>query len=86
MTLELDLPPEVLQALGDDPAREATEALLLHLVHTGRVTLAWAGERLGMDRWQAVEWYTGNGYPYPNLTEDEFEGDISHAAKRLAGS
>lgn len=86
MMLKLDLPPEVAKMLGSDPEQEALEALLLHLVHQGRVTLAWAGERLGMNRWQAMEWYTAQGYPYPNLTAEELEHDINHAKSRLAGA
>jgi hypothetical protein len=42
------LPPEVIEALGTDPQREALEALLLRLVQQGKLTLAKAGEQLGM--------------------------------------
>jgi predicted HTH domain antitoxin len=86
MTLSLELPPEVIEALGVDPQREALEALLLRLVQQGKLTLARAGEQLGMNRWQALEWYTSQGFPYPNYTVEDLEHDIQHARSRLARS
>jgi hypothetical protein len=44
---ELRVPEEVLAALGDEPEREALEALLLHLIRADRVSVAWAGEKPG---------------------------------------
>jgi hypothetical protein len=82
MTLKLDLPAEVVEVLGPDPEKEALEALLLHLVHQRRVTLAWAGERLGLDRWQVIAWYTSHGFAYPDYTEEDLEHDIRRARSR----
>lgn len=45
----LRIPEEVVAALGEDPEREALEALLLHLIRTDRTSVAWAGEKLGLD-------------------------------------
>lgn len=79
-SVELNIPEDVAKALGENPDREALEAILLHLIRSERVSVAWAGERLGLDRWQSIEWYTSHGYDYPGYTEREFEEDLQHAA------
>jgi hypothetical protein len=78
---ELRVPKEVVAELGDDPEREALEALLLHLIRTDRVSVAWAGERLGLDRQEAIRWYTSHGYPYPDPSEEDLEEDFRHAER-----
>lgn len=78
---ELRVPKEVVAELGDDPEREALEALLLHLIRTDRVSVAWAGERLGLDRQGAIRWYTSHGYPYPDPSEEDLEEDFRHAER-----
>ncbi len=83
---ELRVPEEVVAALGDEPEREALEALLLHLVREDKVSVAWAGKRLGLDRQEAIRWYTSHGYPFPDYTEDDLEEDARYAegfAKRF---
>lgn len=77
----LRVPEEVVAVLGDDPEREALEALLLHLIRTDRVSVAWAGKRLGLGRQEAVRWYTSHGFPFPDLTPEEFEEELRHAEK-----
>lgn len=77
----LRVPEEVVAALGDDPEREALEALLLHLIRTDKVSVAWAGERLGLDRREAVRWYTSCGYHFPDYTEEDLEEDALFAEK-----
>ena len=80
MTLQLDLPDEVLALLGDEPQREALEGVLLHLVQKQHLTVAKAGSLLGLDRREAVAWYTSHGYPYPNYSVDDFlKHDLAHA-------
>jgi hypothetical protein len=78
---ELRVSEEVLAALGEDPEREALEALLLHLIRVDRVSVAWAGERLGLDRREAIRWYTSHGYPFPDYTEEDFEEDARYAER-----
>lgn len=78
---ELRVPEEVVAALGDDPEREALEALLLHLIRTDKVSVAWAGERLGLDRREAIRWYTSHGYPFPDYTEEDLEADARYAER-----
>ena len=84
MNLKIELPEEVVALLGDDPEREALEALLLHLIRTDRVSVAWAGKRLGLDRQEAVRWYTSHGYPYPDITPEEFDEELRYV-ERLTG-
>lgn len=80
MTLQLELPDEVLSLLGDEPQREALEGVLLHLVQQQQLTVAKAGQLLGLERREAIIWYTSHGYHYPNYTEEDFtRNDLAHA-------
>lgn len=76
--MDLHIPDDVARVLGKNPDREALEAILLHLIRSGRVSVAWAGSRLGLDRWQSIDWYTSHGYSYPDYTEAELEEDLQH--------
>ncbi|MBA2758331.1 MAG: hypothetical protein H0U38_01440 [Chloroflexia bacterium] len=38
--MELNIPEDVAEALGENPDREALEAILLHLVRSGRVSVS----------------------------------------------
>lgn len=78
---ELRVPEEVLVALGDEPEQEALEALLLHLVRADRVSVAWAGKKLGLDRREAIRWYTSHGYTFPDYTEKDLEEDARYAER-----
>lgn len=77
----LRVPEEVmaeLRTLGDDPEREALEALLLYLIRGDRISVARAGEILGLDRQEAVRWHDSHGYGLP-------EGGASEAPRPPAG-
>ena len=76
---ELRVPEEVVAALGDEPEQEVLEALLLHLIREEKVSVAWAGERLGLGRQETIRWYTSHGYPFPDITPEEFDEEIRHA-------
>lgn len=76
---ELRVPEEVISALGEDPEREALEALLLHLIREEKVSVAWAGEKLGLGRQEAIRWYISHGYPFPDITPEELEEELRHA-------
>ena len=78
---ELRVPEEVVAALGDEPEQEALEALLLHLIREEKVSVAWAGERLGFGRQGAIRWYTSHGYPFPDITPEEFDKELRHAER-----
>ncbi len=78
---QLRVPEEVVTALGDDPERKALEALLLYLILTEKVSVAWAGKRLGLDRQDAIRWYTSHGYPFPDYAEQDLEEDFRHAER-----
>lgn len=79
--VELKIPEEVARVLGEDPDREALEALLLHLIRADRVSVAWAGRVLGLDRWESIEWYTSHGYHYPDLTPEELDEELRRAER-----
>jgi predicted HTH domain antitoxin len=79
MAIQLDLPQEIVDAVGSELEREVLEGLLLKLVSEGRMSLGRAGQLLGMTRWEAIQWYTGHGLPYPNLNEEELKDELRHA-------
>ncbi len=66
MSMNLQLPDEVVEALGADPEREALEGVLLLLVGEERMSLERAGEILGfVDREEAARWYAERSLPRP---------------------
>jgi len=83
MTLQLDLPQEVHKLLGPKPEREALAALLLHLIRQDKLTVARAGELLGLDRWEAIDWYNAQGYQYPDYSHEELAHDLRVARDDL---
>ena len=79
--MKLTLPDEVLGALGSKPEREVLEGVLLLLVSEGKMSVARAGEILGLEgRISAIRWYTGHGLPYPDLSEEDFADDLKYAS------
>lgn len=81
MSMKLELPEEVIEALGPEPEREALEAILLFLVSEDRMSVARAGEILGLDRLSAIRWYTSHGFYYPDLSGEDLTEDLRHARK-----
>lgn len=79
--LKLEVPEEVAGLLGEEPEWKAFEALLLYLVQADRVSVAWAGEKLGMGREETVRWYTSHGYPYPDYSEEDLDEDFRHVER-----
>ena len=82
MSISLDLPDEIVEALGPEPERAALEAVLLFLVGEDRMSVARAGGILGLDRLSAIRWYTDHGFFYPDLSAEELDEDIRHAEGR----
>ena len=79
MDLHLQLPDEVVKALGPEPEREAFEAVLLFLIAENKMSVARVGKILGLDRLGAVRWYTGHGFPYPDLDEEDLAEELRYA-------
>ncbi len=81
MDMRVELPAEVVEALGPEPKREVLEGVLLLLVSEGKMSVARAGEILGLKgRVSAIRWYTGHGLPYPDLSEEDFADDLEYAS------
>jgi hypothetical protein len=81
MNLKVELPTEVVDALGPEPEREVIEGVLLLLVSEGKMSVARAGEILGLrGRISAIRWYTGHGLPYPDLSEEDVADDLKYAS------
>jgi len=79
--MNLELPEEVVEALGPEPERAALEAVLLFLISEDRMSVARAGEILGLDRAPAIRWYASHGYYYPDLSEEDLAEELRHARK-----
>lgn len=81
MDVRVELPAEVVEALGPEPGREVLEGVLLLLVSEGKMSAARAGEILGLEgRLSAIRWYTGYGLPYPDLSEEDLADDLKYAS------
>lgn len=81
MDVRVELPSEVIEALEPEPEREVLEGVLLLLVSEGKMSVARAGEILGLrGRISAIRWYTGHGLPYPDLSEEDFTDDLKYAS------
>jgi hypothetical protein len=81
MSMELELPEEIVEALGPEPEREVLEGVLLLLVGEGRLTLERAGVFLGLGtREEAVRWYADRTSPRPDVRADDsaWIGEIVH--------
>lgn len=76
MELTLSLPDELLEVLGPRPERDALEALLAELAFTGRISVAFAGQVLGLTPGKSIEWYTSRGHNYPELTDEELADEL----------
>ncbi len=79
--MNLELPEELVEALGPEPERAALEAVLLFLISEGKMSVARAGEILGLDRISAINWYTSLGFYYPDLSEADLAEELRHARK-----
>jgi hypothetical protein len=79
--MNLELPEEVVKALGPEPERAALEAVLLFLISEDKMSVARAGEILRLDRISAINWYTSHGFYYPDLSEKDLVEELRHARK-----
>jgi len=79
--MNLELPEEVVEALGPEPERTASSAVLLFLISEDKMSVARAGEILGLDRISAINWYTSHGFYYPDLSEKGLAEELRHARK-----
>jgi hypothetical protein len=70
VSMNLELPQEVVEALGAEPERAALEAVLLFLISEDKMSVARAGEILDLDRISAISWHTSHGFYYPDLSEE----------------
>ncbi|MBV9278805.1 MAG: UPF0175 family protein [Chloroflexi bacterium] len=81
--LQVDLPDEFAPLLGSDPSAAVREALLLQAVHEGRISVAYAGQLLGMGRMDAIRWYTSHGYPFPDMSPADLQRGLETLDKAL---
>lgn len=79
MTVKIEIPTEseaeFVRVFGPDLSRAATEALLLNGYRSGRVSLGFVAEVLGIPtRMEALKWLADHGVPL-NYDLKEFEAD-----------
>ncbi len=78
---DLELPAEVVEALGPEPESEVLEGVLLLLVSEGKMSVARTGEILGLEgRLSAIRWYTSHRLPYPALSQKDLADDLRYAS------
>ena len=82
MPVTLELPPEVVAAFGDNLEKTTLELLLLQLIQAEKMSVAKAGSLLGLNRLDAIRWYTSHGHAFPNWDEEEWQRELE-AAKHL---
>jgi hypothetical protein len=51
------------------------------LISEDKMSVARAGEILGLDRISAINWYTSHGFYYPDLSEKDLADELRHARK-----
>ena len=76
MDLTITIPEIVAKHLGDDPRRALLEPVLEEMVLAQTITIARAGEILGLDRWESAEWWTSLGHGYPNFTHEQLKDHL----------
>jgi len=81
MSRKVELSGEILDALGPEPERAVPEAVLLLLVFEGKMSVARAGELLGLDRRLAIHWYTSHGFYYLDLSREDAADELRHAER-----
>ncbi len=81
MPITLELPPEILAAYGDDLERKVLESLLLQMVREERMSVGKAGSLLGLNRLEAIRWYTSHGYYYPDYSAEDLEHELAEVYK-----
>jgi hypothetical protein len=83
VVVNLELPVEVIEALGTNPDRKVLEAVLMFLISEDEISVARAGEILDLDRTSAIRWYTSHGFYYPDLSEEDLaEGNSTTLESR----
>lgn len=81
MVVNLELPVEVVEALGPDPERKVLEAVLLFLISGDKMPVARTGEILNLDRMSTIRPYTSHGFYYPDLSEEGLAEELRYARK-----
>ena len=79
MGMNLELPEEVVEALGPEPEHAALEAVLLFLISKDKISVARAGEILDLDRISAIRWYASHGFYYPDFSEEDLAEELRYA-------
>ena len=80
----MKLPEEAIKALGPEPERKVLEAVLLFLISGSKMSVARAGEILGLDRISAIRWYTSHGFYYPDFSGQDWQKSSATRGSRKA--
>ena len=74
------IPEEVADYLGDNYERKLLEPVLEQMVLRQRLSVARAGEILGLDRWESAQRWTDRGHGYPNFSQEKLERELDALA------
>lgn len=85
MSLTINISNEVEEALRKewgDLEKAATEALLIESYRTGKISLGYLAEILGVSRWEAETWLGQRGVTW-NFGPDDFAADGTAVEKHF---
>ena len=83
LTVELDLPDEVVEALaGEDMTAKVREALIMNLVREHRVSQGKAAEILGISREDLFPLMSKHQVPVIDLPIDELQAELDQTFPR----
>ncbi|MBI4872273.1 MAG: UPF0175 family protein [Candidatus Riflebacteria bacterium] len=76
-TITIEVPPDVLAALGEETARsEARQSLVLRSLRERHIGESRAAELLGISRWQLHDLMNCHGIPIIEFTADELDAEL----------
>lgn len=76
MELRVEIPDELAESLGADPARGALEAIMAELLFQHEVSIGYAAEVLDRPVIDTIQWYTSRGHDYPDYSVEELQDDM----------
>jgi predicted HTH domain antitoxin len=83
LTIEL---PQTVKDLLPDTEQEAKQLIAMKLYQNGGVSVAWAAEVAGMDRYSFADLLTENSIPIRQSTAEEVMADADKIERLLANA
>lgn len=74
---------ELLGPTSTEAAACLRQLALIELFRRGEVSSGYAGEVLGISRWDFIRLLGEHGVPYVDMTEEELQQDVENARKAI---